>query len=110
MSTEDASDDSEIVLRLVPEWEKEEPRLPIPAKGVLPVDRGINIFLEIESCIDSYVESTAIAEFEFRIKFHDICYLVISLPTNVMIANLGDTCFVYAYDLWLSYYYSKHNR
>ena len=52
MSTEDASDDSEIVLRLVPEWEKEEPRLPIPAKGVIngPVDRGINIFLEIESC------------------------------------------------------------
>ena len=51
MSTEDASDDSEIVLRLVPEWEKEEPRLPIPVKGVLddPVDRGINIFLEIES-------------------------------------------------------------
>ena len=53
MSTDDASDDSEIVLRLVPEWEKEEPRLPIPAKGVLndPVDRGINIFLEIESCM-----------------------------------------------------------
>ena len=51
MSTEDASDDSEIVLRLVPEWEKEEPRLPIPVKGVFndPVDRGINIFLEIES-------------------------------------------------------------
>ena len=58
MSTEDASDDSEIVLRLVPEWEKEEPRLPIPAKGVLPVDRGINIFLEIESCIDSYIETS----------------------------------------------------
>ena len=53
MSTDDASDDSEIVLRLVPEWEKEEPRLPIPAKGVLndPVDRGMNIFLKIESCM-----------------------------------------------------------
>ena len=59
MSTEDASDDSEIVLRLVPEWETEEPRLPSPAKGVLndPVDRGINIFLEIERCIDSYIET-----------------------------------------------------
>ena len=53
MSTEDASDDSEIVLRLVPEWEKEEPRLPIPVKGVLndPVDRGMKIFLEVESCM-----------------------------------------------------------
>ena len=113
MSTEDASDDSEIVLRLVPEWEKEELRLPIPAKGVLndPVDRGINIFLEIESCIDSYIEIARLWQnLIFELNFLIFYIWVISLPTNVMIANLGDTCFVYAYDLWLPYYYSKHDR